>query len=375
MNRPTNEKTTLSTLDNLYIKPTKDKGVNVPHFPDFADNYYHQGDLLFLPEDNGYKYALVIVDVGSRIVDARPLKTKESTEVLQAIKNIYSGQYLKPPTNVISFDSGHEFLGGVKNYFENDLKIKIKKAKPDRHRQQSIVERKNKDIGKLLFKRMTAEEIITKEVNKTWVQYLPTVIKMINDHTKKHRKRTFNKNVELKFKCKDDACNLIDQGTKVRVMLDAPVNAYDGKKLYGKFRETDIRFAIKPRTVMQTLVAPGNPPLYLVDNDKGETDYSVAYTKNQLQIIPDGEQPPTSTSIMGQKQKGQPKKWIAEKIINRFKKKNKIYFTVKWSGFDKTTEEPRAVLMKDIPHMIKEFENASKPKPKPKPKKKTKKKK
>lgn len=359
MNRPTNKKTTLNMIDNLYIKPTRDKGVNMPRYPDFKDNYYHQADLLFLPEDNGYKYALVVVDVGSRLIDARPLKTKESDEVLEAFKKIYSGQILKPPTNVISVDSGHEFLSGVKNYFEKELKVQIKKAKPGRHRQQSIVERKNKDIGKLLFKRMTAEEIITKEVNKSWVQYLPKVIEIINENTRKTRKRTIDKKVEHKFICDGDACNIIDQGTQVRAMLDAPVNAYDGKKLYGKFRETDIRFAIKPRTVMQTLIAPGTPPLYLLDDGKGGTDYSVAYTKNQLQIIPSDEKPPDSTQILGQKKRGEAHKWVAEKLIKRFKEKNnKIYFTVKWAGFDQTTNEPRTVLLKDVPDMVKEFEKA-----------------
>lgn len=151
MNRPTNKKTSKDMLQNLYVKPTKDKGVNAPSYPDFKDNFYHQADILFMPNDDGYKYALVVVDVGSRMVDARPLKNKTPNDVLRALKLIYDGDILKPVTNVIGLDAGTEFQGVVKKYLENDLDVKLKIAKPDRHTQQSIVERKNRDIGKKLF--------------------------------------------------------------------------------------------------------------------------------------------------------------------------------------------------------------------------------
>ena len=36
----------------------------------------HQADLLYLPEDGGYKFALCVVDVASRYKEAEPLKTR-----------------------------------------------------------------------------------------------------------------------------------------------------------------------------------------------------------------------------------------------------------------------------------------------------------
>lgn len=361
MNIPTNKKTTDSQLKNLYIKPTKDKGVNAPRYPQFADGYYHQADILFLPNDDDYRYALVVVDVGSRLVDARALKSKSADEVLDAFKSIYSGKILKAPTHVISFDKGHEFLGGVKKYFTDDLNIQIKLAKPGRHTQQSIVERKNKDIGKLLFVRMTGEELQTGEVSTDWVDYLPTAISVIN---KKTKKRKIKKNLDtplekMKVLCDGDACEALEQGTKVRAMLDEPVNAYDGKKLHGTFRETDIRFAIKPRTVMKTLIAPGSPIMYLLDTPDGDTDYSVAYTKNQLQVIPENEKKPSESDIIGRREKGV-RKWIVEKLVDRKKVKGKIVFTVKWKGFKDPTEVSRVDLMKDVPDLVKDFEKNSK---------------
>jgi hypothetical protein len=360
MNRPTNKKTTNDLVHNLYIKPTKDKGSNAPKYPDFQDNYFHQADLLFLPEDNGYNYALVVVDVGSRLVDAKPIKNKTPDTVLKALKLIYKGKYLKPVTNLFGVDSGSEFKGAVTNYIEDELGAHMKVGKPDRHRQQSIVERKNRDIGKLLFKRMVAEELQTNVVSKAWVDYLPTVIDQINKNTKKNRKRTLNKKLTVDdYQCDGDACILIDQGTKVRVALDTPINVYDNSKLKGRFRETDIRFSIKPRTVMKTLVAPGNPPMYLLDKPNGDVDYSVAYTKNQLQIIPEKEEVPKEALIQGVKEKGV-QKYYVEKLLERKKINNKIMFKIKWKGFKSPTWEPRALLIKDIKDLVLDFERSLK---------------
>lgn len=50
--------------------------------------------------------------------------------------------------HVIEVDSGSEFKGEVKKYFE-DTDVRIKVAKPGRHRQISLVERRNQIIGKL----------------------------------------------------------------------------------------------------------------------------------------------------------------------------------------------------------------------------------
>lgn len=351
----TNKRGTNSMLHNLYKKPIKDKGMNQPQYPDFANNFFHQADLLHLPDDDGYRYALVVVDVGSRMTDARPLKTKRPAEILKAFKTIYKGKYLKHPTNVIGFDSGAEFKGVVKDYFENKLNVKIKLAKPDRHRQQAIVERKNRDIGKYIFMRMTMEELQTGEISRQWVDFLPTVIERINNRTKKTRKRTLHQKVKLEYRCDGDACNLLEQGTKVRVALDAPRNVHDNKKLHGAFRESDIRFDPKVRTIKGTMLAPGVTPTYLLDDGKNGTDYNVSYTKNQLQVIPKNEKAPTEKDIMGQKE-NKIAKWHVKELLERKKIKGRIYFKVSWKGYKKTTYEPRTNLIKDIPNVVLSFE-------------------
>jgi hypothetical protein len=270
-----------NVVHKLLTKPKKNKGSNVPHYPNFPDNYFHQADLLILPEDpSGYDAALVVVDVGSRIVDATPVNSKKSSAILSGFKRIYKRGILKPPTNVISFDGGSEFKGDVSKYFSNVLKVHIKVAKPGRHTQQAIVERKNKDIGDLLFRHMTAVELATGKINKEWIKNLPHVIKSINRMNPK-KKRIMNPPVKY-FPDND----LLLQGTKVRYAIDQPINTL-GEKLSGPFRETDIRFSIKPKTITHTIITPNNPTMYILNNDM-----TVQYTRNQLQPYNEKEKLP-----------------------------------------------------------------------------------
>ena len=62
-----------------------------------AENKVHPADLLFLPYDTvkvgrinkTYKYALTLVDLGTRYKEAEPLTSKDSKEVAMAFeKNI-----------------------------------------------------------------------------------------------------------------------------------------------------------------------------------------------------------------------------------------------------------------------------------------------
>ena len=157
-------------LHNLYKKPIKDKGVNMPHFQVLEKNLIHQADILYLPHDNGYKYALVVVDSHDRSVDAEPLKEKDSKTITAAFKKIYSRKILKEPQK-IEVDNGTEFKGETKKYFE-EIGVAIRTALPGRHRMQAMVERKNQEIGTALSKRMTAQELLTGEESTEWIEDL-----------------------------------------------------------------------------------------------------------------------------------------------------------------------------------------------------------
>ena len=76
-------------LENLYQVPKKDSSGEMAHVVrGTVPNFAHMADLLFLPNDHGYKYALVVVDTNTRKVDAEPLKTNVDKEIQKLKKKL-----------------------------------------------------------------------------------------------------------------------------------------------------------------------------------------------------------------------------------------------------------------------------------------------
>ena len=155
-----------SFLNNLTKIPTKEPRDVMPYTYAIKAFVTDQADLLFLPNDNGYKYLLVIVDIATRTCDAEPLKSKDSESVKEALIKIFKRGIIKQPKG-LEVDSGAEFSGAFKTHFERVLRIITKVT--GRHRQQSVVETKNHQIGTILNKRMLAEEINNDATSRNWV--------------------------------------------------------------------------------------------------------------------------------------------------------------------------------------------------------------
>lgn len=335
-------------LDELYKVPKKDKGKNMPHFQVLAKDYVNQADLLYLPEDAGHKYLLVVVDANSRLTDAEPLTGKSSEDVLQAFKKIYGRKILKLPKR-LEVDPGTEFKGVARDWFLNQG-IDVRVGKAGRHRQQAIVETRNGIIGTAILKRQAAEELLTGEPAVAWVDDIPGLITAMN-------KRTKSTTVPLKPAkepvCEDGACELLEKGTKVRVMLEEP-KSLQGKKLHGKFRRGDVRFDENLRTIKEVLLKPGFPPMYLLDGAVGDRKVEpIAYTKNQLQIVNPEEQYPSQQVI---KDVAKVKTFRIERILEKKKIRRKWMLRIKWRGFDEETWEPYKTIKEDQPKAVAEFE-------------------
>ena len=337
-------------LYQLYKKPVKDSKASAPKIPnDIPPDMITQIDTLYLPDDDGYKYALVAVDVGSRKTDAEPMKKLDNNTVLKALLNIYKRGIVKNPSQTIQVDSGSEFKGTFKTHFEKE-NINLRVAQAGRHRQQGLVESRNKSIGTSLLKRQTAQELLTGEPSVEWIQYLPAVLKDLNKRlaVKKpwnDEKPDYNV-IFAETKCEGQSCNLIPDGTMVRYQLDEPINV-QGRKQHGRFRAGDVKWSIKPTVVERVQLMPAEPPMYKI---RGKT---ALYTRNQLQIVnADAKLPPASVQS----------KYVVEKIIGKTKLKNKVHYEVKWKGYKDTTLESRTDLMKDVPDLIHAFEASLKKK-------------
>jgi len=310
-------------IDNLLSPVKNDTKPNTPTSSCqlTGKNQVHQIDILYLPHDKGYKYALVVVDLYSGLTEAEKLKTRTSQEVIRALTKIYNRDILDIPLK-LEADNGSEFKGDFDRYVR-DNKIVLKRGKTNRHRQQSLVERRNRIIAEKIFRRQTEQEILTGEPSTQWIEDLPIYIKIIN----KNLKKTKCNPLDLKWepRCNGDACDLLNEGTKVRAKLDHPINPATGERLMengGRFRATDIRWNPEIRTIEKIVLNPNQPPMYIL-NDNGHDalaskqsrrvkDAEIGYTKNQLQVIPDNEKNPSKSVLRGKYQNPKNQKFIIE---------------------------------------------------------------
>lgn len=320
-------------IQNLYAFPKEPKKRQARvHVPEKQQIY--QADLLYLPEDAGYKYALVVVDCANHAMDAVPLRDKNANTVLNAFEKVFKGKYLKAPKFSMEVDDGKEFKGSVQSFFKQKGII-LRMGKPYRHRQQAVVEWMNYIIGKILFMLMSIDELQTGHLSKLWVKDLPDVIESINKNLTVDPRTPKERNI------REDA---LPVGTLVRYALDAPIQVAGEEKLIGKFRAGDIRYSVKPVKIEKIFFRPDQPLLYALEGNKTNT-----YTRDQLQVYNAKEEKP------------EPRVFYIEKILERKIEKKKPVYLVKWKGFGnhRNTREPRDVLMKEVPQMVKDFDKAN----------------
>ena len=138
--------------------------------------------LIIFFEGNTYKYLLSGVDVASSYRVAKSLTTKKSTEVAFVLGAIYrKGGPFKYP-KVLQIDNGSEFKDEVTKLFEKHSADIRRATTKYRHTHTAFVEASNKELEKLLFKSMDAQELQNpKEVSKIWVKNLDPSVKRLNN--------------------------------------------------------------------------------------------------------------------------------------------------------------------------------------------------
>lgn len=265
-------------LNELMKKPHSENAFNdMPHYQDFEKGYTNQADLLFLPEDQGYKYLLVCVDDSTRLIDAEPIKSKITLNIVKAFKKIYSRKILTRPKH-IELDAGSEFKGEINIYFKK-LNIHVKYADTNRHRQQSLVESANHKLGKIIFMLQNQKELDSNQQNKEWVNDLRAIITHINEHIKETQPQPRKPLSDFPLITNYNG-DMLNKGDHVRILLDHPIEVYNKKRLTGGFRAGDIRWTKEIYKILNVLLRPGFPPMYLVNNNK-----TTQYTKQQLQVV------------------------------------------------------------------------------------------
>ena len=308
-------------ISQLFTLPKRE--IPSPHFYDFEANDTHQCDILYLPEDKGFKYCLVVCDIATNKTDAEPVKKLDAGTVLKAIQKIYKRGILAIPHELIT-DQGNEFKGIFAKYFK-DQKVFIKNAIPGRHRQVGLVENKNQILGKVLHMMMYSKESLTGELNREWVDDLKDIIKRMNERYG-HNPYTDDELYQKYGDPYDVKQDVLQLGTRVRVALDEPRDI-TGQKLHGRFRTSDTRWTSEIYKITNIILEPHQPLLYQIDKPT-KANERVAFTRQRLQVVATDEQLPP-TSILKKK----PTTYMIDKIISDKMVKGIKYYRIRWRGY------------------------------------------
>ena len=186
-------------LYNQITKRASNKAKLFNHYDIKIPNQLHQIDLLFLPEDNGYRYALCLVDVASRYKAARALQTKEAEELLSNLKDIYENDEFLVVPKQLNFDRGGEFNNDMLKEWATPAKEDVRKSKRktkskykkvsekvylimnEKGQHLSLVENMNKQLSRLIFKDQVINELKNGKQNTKWVEKLQDYIDILNN--------------------------------------------------------------------------------------------------------------------------------------------------------------------------------------------------
>ena len=143
-------------LQKLNINETFTREIRGIKFDNVKSSTYPRGgynamaDLLHLPSTKyRYRYLLVITDLWSNNFDIEPIRNKTPDDVLKAMKNIMSREYIPNIKGSLRTDSGGEFKG-IFHKWLYDENILHRVAEPNRHQQVANAENLNKLLGRLL---------------------------------------------------------------------------------------------------------------------------------------------------------------------------------------------------------------------------------
>jgi transposase InsO family protein len=298
-------------IDETYTKVhTKAKYDHIKENTMPVQDYNLQCDLLMLPKTKaGYRYLFVILDLWSDEIDVRALKTKESEEVLKALKSIFkSGKYIKKPKASIRTDSGSEFKSVFHQYLY-DEGILHSVSLPNRHKQTGSVESVNKLLGRFL------NTFMNNNSTTEWTDLLKPKQNLIFE-LNKIRKIKDEDPFTYEHPAPKRIISKYNVGDMVIRKLDTPMNG-DNNKENGGFRVGDLRYdKFQPRKVLKILYYPQNIR-YMIEGFP-----QVSYTEDELLKTEDEES-----------------KYNVKKIWDRKTVKGKIYYKVWFKGYLKKNSE------------------------------------
>ena len=199
------------------------------------------------------------------------------------MKKVYITHNILEFPYVLQFDNGSEFKGDLKKYLD-EQGVSVRYTKTNRHRQNAVVEARNKVLGALILKFQAMKELETKKKTTEWHKYIDDFVEFINKKSITPNPIDMPLDILGNTKKKSGDIEILSLNQNVRKILDYPVNAHDNKKTDSKFRVGDIRWSKDIYLIKHINLNPNMPPMYMVNklNHEDKIDNTVAYTINQL---------------------------------------------------------------------------------------------
>ena len=182
----------------------------------------YQMDLFFINDldDQEFKVGLLIVDIFSKYITVVPLKSKQTADLLQGIKDGFDNMGKKPEV-IYSDDEGALNSKEIQSYFnKHNIQHMVSRG------HAPVAERGIRTIKEMIYKRIENSD------EKQWYKFIPQIL-MIYNYKMKHRITKHTPNEARQNK------NLLDvklnmEMNKVKKRKYPEINVGDSVRFYKK---------------------------------------------------------------------------------------------------------------------------------------------
>ena len=228
------------------------------------------------------------INVASRYKFARPLKTKKPTELAFVLVAIYKKSGVLKYPMVIQCDNGSEFKGEVTKLFEKHNAEMRRATTKHKHIHTAFMGDFNKELAKLLFKPMDAQELQDPEkVSMIRVKNLKKIANKMNN--------TVSSMIDMKPKdaVKLDTVQLDKPYLEETVLPEDGLHRYlyQPGKQHGdlKRQATDLIWSKNTYRLNRIVQDPGNRVMYYLQDgpDRAFVHEELMHISEDTQVPPD----------------------------------------------------------------------------------------
>ena len=315
-----------AVLNQKFNLPDETKQLLSRTIPQKREPHYHienpgilqQTDTIAFPNYNNYNQLLLVIDINNRMCDGRPLisppkgSIKDSV-LIDSFERIYHPENL--PDNDVFINNyrvdedgmnipwlekpkilqgdnhfgGQEFINWCN---QNDINVKL--TVPYRHNQNAYIEGINSWFRRKVNQYLLGKSISTGKKYTNWIECVGMLIKTRNQYIIDGLKGSDVRNVRIPgyVRTNPKTSYLIENGTRIRIHLDSPHDFIKGRHTNNPHTRIINRWSNNIYEIVESVLIPGNPPLYYVkregtdENGKKFKKLNALYPAEQLLILP-----------------------------------------------------------------------------------------